>query len=116
MRTEDVDVYRRSGRHGAGGAGDGVHQDRRLGDAQSSTAIFLRHGDTEPATLGYGAMELGGKFAAVVMRTPIIVAEAVADPLDAVADGELLVGQAEIHERPLGRQQPNRKVAMAVKV
>ena len=96
MRAEQVDVHRRGRRHAAAVAGDLVHHDRGLGHAEAGAAIFLRHGDAEPAGVGHRAMELERELAVVVARQPVIVAEARDDGAHAFANGRLIVSRLEL--------------------
>ena len=50
---EDVEMDRRGALQGGAQFGHGLHHDRRLGDAEARAAIFLRHGDAEPAGIGH---------------------------------------------------------------
>ena len=97
MRAEQVDVDRRGGGHAAAVAGDLVHHDRRLGDAEAGAAVFLRHGDAEPAGLRHRPVELVREHAVLVAREPVVVVESRDDGAHALADGVALV---------FGRQRP----------
>ena len=86
MRPEQVDVHGRGGGHAAAVACDLMHHDGGFGDAEARAAVFLRHGDAEPAGLRHRAMELARKDAVVVARQPVIVAELRDDGAHAFAD------------------------------
>ncbi len=73
-------------RNGAAARGDLVHHDRRLGDAKARTAVFLGHGDAQPAALGHGAVELTRELAVIIARQPVVVAEMRRDRAHALAD------------------------------
>jgi hypothetical protein len=51
MQAEDVHVHRRRARQPGAGGGDGVHHERRFGDAQAGAADIPRHRDAQPAGL-----------------------------------------------------------------
>jgi hypothetical protein len=91
------DVDRGDAAHGGTGLGDGLHHQRRLGDAQPGAAIFGRHGDAEPAVGGHGGDEFVRESAIGVARQPVVGVEAGAKPGYGVADGLLLGGQREVH-------------------
>ena len=91
MRPEQIDVHGRGRRHAAAVAGDLVHHDGRLGDAEPGAAVLLRHGDAEPAGLGHRAVELAREDAVLVARQPIVVAEPGHDGAHALADRLTLV-------------------------
>ena len=64
-----------------------MHHDGCLGDTETRAAIFLRHGDAEPAIVGHGAMKFLGKFPVFVARQPVLVVETGNDSADALSDG-----------------------------
>ncbi len=66
VQSENVHVHGGSARHAGAGFGDGLHHERRLGDAESGAAVFLRHGDAEPATFRERLMKIVGKTALTV--------------------------------------------------
>ena len=66
MRAEQVDVDGRRRRHAATVARHLVHHDHRLGHAEAGAAVFLGHGDAQPAGIGHRAVELVRELAVVV--------------------------------------------------
>src|SRR5262245_3723788 len=98
-----------STREAGTGLADGLHHQRRLGDAQPCAAELLRHRDAEPAGIGYRAMELVGKNAAAIVLKPVGGIEALAQPGYGFANANLLGREGEIH--PLSRRAASRRVA-----
>ena len=86
-------------RHAGAGFGDRLHQDGRLGDAETGAAIRLRHGDAEPVALGHGGEEGIGEGRGPVALQPVRVVEPGAELQHLVADLLLFVGQGEVHRR-----------------
>ena len=68
-----------------------MHHHRSLADTKARAAIFLRHGDAEPAAFGDRLVEAMREHAIAVPLQPIVVAELVANRLNAVADGPGIV-------------------------
>ncbi len=100
VEPEDVHVQRRGARHAGAELRDGLHQDRRLGDAEARAAVFLRDADAEPAVIGKGAMKVVREAAFLILAEPVIVAEPRADALDRIADRLLFGGKGKIHPGP----------------
>ena len=84
---------------GRAGLGHRLHHDRGLGDAEPRAAVFLRHGDAEPAALRDRLMERVRKPAVAVACKPILVVEAGAELRDGVPQLELIRGEGKIHVR-----------------
>ena len=79
--------------------GHRLHQEGRLGDAETGAAVFLRHGDAEPVAFGHGGKERIREGRGPVALQPVGVVEAAAELQHLVADLLLLVGQGEVHGR-----------------
>ena len=61
------------------------------------TAELGRHGDAEPARIGYCAVEVFRKTAVTITLEPVLRVELFAQFGDAIADGELVGGEGEVH-------------------
>ena len=72
--------------HARARAGDGLHHDRRLGDAQARAAIGLGDAHAEPAVGRDRLIEGVGEATFLVELQPILVGESVADAPDTLAD------------------------------
>ena len=97
MQAKDVHVHRRRARQAGAGGGDGVHHQRRLGDAQAGAAVGFGHGDAQPAGVGQRAVEVVGKAPLTVLAQPVVGVERRADALDGVLNLLLLGGEGEVH-------------------
>ena len=97
MRAEEIDMDARCRRHAAAVAGDFAHHDHGFGQAEARAAIFLGHGDAEPAAFSHRAMEFKGKFTVGIALQPIIVAESLDDGADAGADRLVVFVDRKIH-------------------
>ncbi|MEA3220786.1 MAG: hypothetical protein OZX49_01901 [Immundisolibacter sp.] len=100
VRPEQVQVNGRGARQAGARRGDGLHHQRRFGNAKPRAAIGLRHGDAQPPARGHGVHEIHRKFAVVVPFEPVAVIEGLTQALDLLADGLLVGGQLEIHVTP----------------
>ena len=109
VRSENIQMNRRGGTHGAGGARHCVHHQRCFGDTETGAAVFLGHGDSEPSTLGDSPVEFLGKLAALVTREPVVIIESRTDLLYRIAYGLLVWCQRKIHRPRL--RPPLSKVA-----
>jgi len=99
MGTEQVDVDGRCRGHSPAVAGDFAHHAHRFGEPESRAAIFLGHGDAEPAAFRHRAVKLVGKFSVVIARQPIFVAEFAHNGLHAFADDFVVFVAGKIHVR-----------------
>ena len=97
VRAEDIEVNRRGALQRRARLGHRLHQQGRLGDAETRAAVFLGHGDAQPAGIGHRLVEVVGKSAFLVLLQPVPVVELGTQPGDAVADRELVLGEGEIH-------------------
>ena len=92
VQPEDVHVQGRGAGQARARLGDGLHHQRRFGDAEARAAVLLRDADAEPAVVREGAVEIVRKAAVAVLGEPVVVAEPRADLADRVAD-RLLLGR-----------------------
>src|SRR5581483_2639564 len=69
-----------------------------LADAEPGAAIAFRHRDAEPAVARAGLVKVRGELAALVMSEPVIVAEALAELGDRLADSFLFRREGEVHQ------------------
>ncbi len=97
VRAEDVDVDGRGRALRARRPCNLMHHDRRFGHTQASAAVFLRHRNAQPATIGHSLVEIVRKFARFVAIEPIGVIEGFAHLRHRIADRFLLFGKPEIH-------------------
>src|SRR5271170_944069 len=97
VQPEDIHVDCRGAAEPGSAFGDRLHQHRRLGDAEPAAAKFLWHRNAEPPRLGHRPMKLVRKAALGILREPIIVAEAGAQPRDRGPDLLLLSRQRKVH-------------------
>ena len=104
MRAEDVEMDGRAGRERAAGVGDRLHQDRGFGDAEPRAAVFLRHGDAEPAGFRDGLVEFDRERAGLVALGPVVVAEPFAQGADGIADRCALGRVGESFHAAIGPQ------------
>src|SRR5688572_6156438 len=102
VQAEDVHVHGRSRALAAARLRDGLHHDGRFGHAEAGAAVLRRHADPEPGAACHRLVEVVREFAAAVALEPVAVVERRAHLLDCGADGELLVGQLEVHAPALG--------------
>src|SRR5688572_15894026 len=97
IEAEDVHVHRRGAGEARARLGDRLHHHRRLGDAEPRAAVGLGHRDTEPAVARERLVKVGGESAFAVALEPVIVAEALAELRNRLADALLLGGERKIH-------------------
>ena len=95
MRPEQIDMHGRSRRHAAAMACDLVHHDCGFGHTKSGAAKLFRHSDAKPARLGHRPMKLKRKYAVIIARQPILVAEAAHDRANSFPDCRVIVRRLE---------------------
>ena len=93
QQTENVHVHGRGAAHGRAGFSDRLHHDRRLGDAETGSALLDRHRDAEPAGRRQRGMKLAREIAGAILGKPIAVVERGAELEDRVPDLLLLRAQ-----------------------
>src|SRR5690606_6945013 len=76
LEPEDPDVDGAAPAHTGAGGGDLLLDDGRLGDAHPAAAVLLRDGQSEPATLHHGLVELPRERLSLVAFAPVLVGEA----------------------------------------
>ena len=72
------------------GARDGLHHQRRFGQAEARAAIFLREGNAEPAARGHGITEFLRPVAGLVRLRPVIIPKGFERFFDGGLDGGLI--------------------------
>lgn len=90
LQAEDIDMHRGHHRHAP--PADLPHYQRRIGNARSRPAMFLRRGDAVPAAARDPSGEVMRKGTVAVARQPVGIVEEVALAGDGLGDGALIVG------------------------
>src|SRR6516162_8116658 len=96
MHAEYGKVHRAGAIHPGATCRDFLQQDRRLGDAEPVTAVFLRRGDAEPAALSEGVVELRGELVLLVLGHPVVVIKLARQLRHSSADRLLILAEFEV--------------------
>ncbi|MCY1374599.1 hypothetical protein D9M69_619490 [compost metagenome] len=105
MRAKQVDVQGRGGGVTTSTGGHRMHHDGCFSHSQTGTTQGLRHGDTQPASLGHRLVEFLRKSRSFLTLAPILVAEIGADLAHTIIDVSMQLSQIEVHRGPVDADQ-----------
>ncbi|KAG0744167.1 hypothetical protein G6F24_016119 [Rhizopus arrhizus] len=99
-RVQAEDIHMDGGRTGKPRARgrDGLHHQCGFGHAQSGAAVFLRHGDAQPAVARQVGVQRLGKAAFAVAFQPVFIGVTVANARNGVTQRQLIGGEGKVHQ------------------
>jgi hypothetical protein len=100
LQPENVHVDRRGASHACSAFRDRPQHHCSFCDAETRSAILVRHGNPKQAGIGDSSVEVLRERALKVLLQPIIVVETRAELLDETANLLLIVRKREVHRCP----------------
>jgi len=97
IQAEQIEMYCRCPGETCAGFRHGLHHDRGFSDAEPAAAVNLRHRYAKPAAATNRIDEFLRKTSGVVAFEPIFGGKVRAELVDRIADGDLVVGELELH-------------------
>jgi hypothetical protein len=95
--SKDIEMDRRCSLQGGTRLGHCLHDQGRLGDAETCATEFLRHSNSQPAGIGDCLVKFLRKAAIFVLLQPVAVVELGAEPTYVLADLLMRIGKSIVH-------------------